>query len=65
MKECEKIKTWRGLSETTIDLLHLMHEYGKKMTQKWGYCPFSWWSAASDWRRHMWNVSNLLLCKLV
>ena len=30
MKEYEKIKNMNRLSETTIDLLHLMNEYGKK-----------------------------------
>ena len=30
MKEYEKIKSMSRLSESTIDLLHLMNEYGKK-----------------------------------
>ena len=30
MKEYEKIKSMNLLSETKIDLLHLMNEYGKK-----------------------------------
>ena len=30
MKEYEKIENMNRLSETTIDLLHLMNEYGKK-----------------------------------
>ena len=30
MQEHEKIKNMNGLSETAIDLLHLMNEYGKK-----------------------------------
>ena len=30
MSEYEKIKNMNRLSETTIDLLHLMNEYGKK-----------------------------------
>ena len=30
MKEYEKIKNIKRLSETAIDLLYLMNEYGKK-----------------------------------
>ena len=30
MQEHENIKNMNGLSETAIDLLHLMNEYGKK-----------------------------------
>ena len=34
MKKYEKIKNMNRLSETTIDLLHLMNEYGKKLNLK-------------------------------
>ena len=34
MKEYEKIKNMNRLSETTIDLLHLMNEYGKEHNLK-------------------------------
>ena len=36
MKEYEKIKNTNRLSETAIDLLHLMNEYGKKHRLKNG-----------------------------
>ena len=43
MKEYEKIKSMNLLSETKIDLLHLMNEYGKKrrLENEVIYCPFS------------------------
>ena len=34
MKDYEKIKNINRLSETTINLLHLMNEYGKKIGSK-------------------------------
>ena len=34
MKEYEKIKTMSRFSETTIELLHLMNEYGKSINLK-------------------------------
>ena len=62
MQEYEKIKSMNRLNETTIDLLHLMNEYRKKKSY---YCPFSWQSSTNDRKRHMRNVSDLLLCKSV
>ena len=64
--EYEKIKNKNRLSETTIDLLHLTKEYGKKTwSKRWNYCSFSWQSIRNDRKRYVWNVSDLLLCKFV
>lgn len=43
MKYYEKIKNMNRFSKSTIDLLHLMNEYGKKcrLENEVIYCPFS------------------------
>ena len=56
MREYEKIKNKNRLSETAIDLLHLMNECEKSSDLK------------DEIIVHLvdvWNVSDLLLCKLV
>ena len=65
MQEYEKIKSKTSLSETTIDLLRLMNEYRKKHDLKDQIIIHLVDNQLQMFKKDTWNVSNLLLCKLV
>ena len=37
----------------------------KTQDYKWSYRSFNWWWAADSLKRHVWNVSNLILRKSI